>query len=346
MTYLLPLITSFIFSIIAIMLLKPVAFHFQLVDRPNKRKLHNGSIPLIGGITIFFGVALSLLIFVPINETFFYYLTSAFIILILGVGDDKFDLSVRGRLLIQVLTAMLMTTSAGFYLHDFGNIFYFFKLELGSFGVIITVFAVIACINAFNMIDGIDGLAGMLSLITFTALTILLTFSHPTWAVIPIIFIGSLLAYLIFNLRWPFKNVGKIFLGDAGSMLVGLTIVWLLVIGVESETQAFRPVTALYLIAIPLMDMAAIMIRRIKKGTSPFKADREHLHHIFERAGISRKRTLIYIALCASIIATAGVVSEFYLVPEWIMLVGFVGVFLLYNYALIHSWKIIRWYKS
>lgn len=135
-------------------------------------------------------------------------------------------------------------------------------------------------------------------------------------------------------------------MGDAGSMLIGLTVVWLLVLGVEADARVFAPVTALYLIGIPLMDMAAIMYRRVKKGMSPFKPDRDHLHHIFERAGYSRKQTLVRISLASIVLAALGVSGEWMLVPEWIMFLGFVAIFVAYNWALSHIWQILTWLRK
>ncbi|MGL5392524.1 MAG: UDP-N-acetylglucosamine--undecaprenyl-phosphate N-acetylglucosaminephosphotransferase, partial [Shewanella sp.] len=172
--------------------------------------------------------------------------------------------------------------------------------------------------------------------------------------------IGAILGYLVFNLRWPFKSINKIFMGDAGSMLIGLTVVWLLVIGTQApshlsavgvhsdtlSTMVFSPVTALYLIAIPLMDMAAIMYRRVKKGMSPFKPDRDHLHHIFERAGYSRKQTLVRITLAAVLLAVVGVAGEIAKVPESLMFVLFMLIFIGYNWALSNVWKILTWVRK
>ena len=161
-------------------------------------------------------------------------------------------------------------------------------------------------------------------------------------------------SYLLFNLRWPFHSVQKIFMGDAGSMLIGLTVVWLLVLGTQSinvhqgailNPVSFSPVTALFLIAIPLMDMAAIMYRRVKKGRSSFKPDRDHLHHIFERAGYNRKQTLIRITFLSLLLAVCGLVGEFNQTPEWIMFCLFIGFFVFYNWALAHVWQIITWLK-
>jgi len=231
-----------------------------------------------------------------------------------------------------------------------GHILYFFELKLGYVGIFVTTIAVIGAINAFNMVDGIDGLAGMLSLVTFSSLTLLFYFAGSSWFLLPLLFIGAILGCLLFNLRWPFPSLDKIFMGDAGSMLIGLTVVWLLVIGTNPDPsipakQVLSPVTALYLIAIPLMDMVAIMYRRVKKGMSPFKPDRDHLHHIFERAGYNRKQTLLRISLASLVLAVIGIGGEMAQVPEWIMFVAFLSIFAVYNWALSNIWQILTWLR-
>ncbi|WP_372872635.1 UDP-N-acetylglucosamine--undecaprenyl-phosphate N-acetylglucosaminephosphotransferase [Shewanella sp.] len=344
MDYVIPLLATFTISFVAIKLIKPLAVKVGLVDLPNDRKLHVGAIPLIGGISIFIGVLMASMFFIEQSQAFNIYLISSALILFLGVLDDKYDLSVKLRMTAQVITASLMIFGAGFYLKSLGYIVGPFEIVLGPIGVLVTILAVIGAINAFNMVDGIDGLAGMLSLVTFTALAFLLSRVNNDWYLLPVLFIAALIAYLMFNLSWP-KNFGKIFMGDAGSMLIGLTVVWILVIGSSDDVQAFRPVTALYLIATPLMDMAAIMHRRIRKGVSPFKADREHLHHIFERAGYNRRQTLIIITCVAAFMAFVGCMSEIYLVSEWIMFSAFLSLFILYSIALQHVWQVLSWVR-
>ncbi|HEW9976524.1 MULTISPECIES: UDP-N-acetylglucosamine--undecaprenyl-phosphate N-acetylglucosaminephosphotransferase [Shewanella] len=346
MEYFIPFVTVFCLTCIVIKLFQPVARKIGLVDLPNERKTHVGAIPLIGGVSIYCSVFLVSSIIFEQSQIFNLYLISAALILFLGVLDDKYDLSVRVRIVAQVITASILIFGAGFYLKSLGNITYFFELKLGYLGVLVTILAVIGAINAFNMVDGIDGLAGMLSLVTFTSLALLFYISGNHWFILPLLFIGAIIGYLIFNLRWPFETVQKIFMGDAGSMLIGLTVVWLLVLGVEAEVQVFAPVTALYLIGIPLMDMAAIMYRRVKKGMSPFKPDRDHLHHIFERAGYSRKQTLVRITIVSIVLATIGIAGEWLEVPEWIMFVAFLAIFTTYNWALAHVWQILTWLRK
>ncbi|AEG10757.1 UDP-N-acetylglucosamine--undecaprenyl-phosphate N-acetylglucosaminephosphotransferase [Shewanella baltica] len=346
MEYLIPLFTVFCLTCIAIKVLNPIAQRVGLVDLPNERKLHVGAIPLIGGISIYCSVLLVSSIFIEQSQVFNLYLISAALILFLGVLDDKYDLSVRIRMAAQVITASILIFGAGLYLTSFGHIFHFFDLKLGYVGIVVTILAVIGAINAFNMVDGIDGLAGMLSLVTFSSLAFLFYWAGNSWFMLPLLFIGAIIGYLLFNLKWPFASFEKIFMGDAGSMLIGLTVVWMLVIGTQPETSVFSPVTALYLIAIPLMDMTAIMYRRVKKGLSPFKPDRDHLHHIFERAGYNRKQTLIRISLASLLLAIIGVGSDILHVPESIMFITFLAIFAAYNWALSNIWQILTWIRK
>lgn len=193
--------------------------------------------------------------------------------MLVGVLDDYYDLPVKPRVIAQIIVASIMIFGANHYIKNLGDLFGFGDVLLGFGGILITILAVLAAVNAFNMVDGIDGLAGMLALITFCALALLLSNNGSSWTFLAISFLGATMAYLVFNLRWPFKTVNKIFMGDAGSMLIGYSVVWLLVIGTQSTSPSFHSVTALWLIALPLMDMVAIMLRRVRKGDSPFKPD-------------------------------------------------------------------------
>ncbi|MDO6617596.1 UDP-N-acetylglucosamine--undecaprenyl-phosphate N-acetylglucosaminephosphotransferase [Shewanella sp. 6_MG-2023] len=341
MDFILPLLTSFLFSFVAIRLSKPIAIKAGLVDVPNQRKLHVGAIPLVGGIGIYISILTASMIFIDQSRELNIYHVAAALVLFLGALDDRNDLSVKLRIIAQVIVASLMIFGTELYFTSLGHILGSVELSLGIFGAMFTVIAIIAGINAINMMDGIDGLAGSVSLIACIGLAFLLHRADSYWLLLPVLFISSLMAYLMFNLGWH-RSLTKVFMGDAGNMFIGLTIVWLMVVGVEDSEPAFRPVTCLYLIAIPLMDMVAIMFRRIKKGRSPFLADREHLHHIFERAGFSRKQTLLIITSICIVFAIVGCWSEIAQVPEWIMFTMFIGIFLLYNWTLQNIWTVLK----
>lgn len=339
---------AFISSYLAIFALKPFALRVGLVDLPNQRKKHVGAIPLIGGISIFIAVFCTAILFFPLDKAIVTYLACAGSIVLLGLIDDYRELGVRIRLLVQTIIALVMIWGADNTISNLGNVFGFGDIQLGAIGVVFTIIAVIAAINAFNMIDGIDGLAGTMSLVTFTSIFLLMGLNGQTqWSQLALIIMCTMLPYLAFNLGLKGHKNKKIFMGDAGSMFVGLSVIWLLMQATQTlETKVMNPVTALWIIAVPLMDLVAIVIRRIRKGQSPFKPDRDHLHHVFMRIGFSSRRALFSIAMFSMFLAGVGIAGDILDVPEWFMLIAFVGVFLCYLYCLIHAWKVARFLRS
>ena len=324
---------------LAIWLLYPLSVRVGLVDIPRGRKQHQGAVPLIGGIATYIGLVCALLL-ADSNIQPLYYLACTGVIVLLGVFDDYLDLSVKLRLAVQTLVGLAMTYSLNLHLASLGNLFGLGVVELGVLGLPVTLLAVIAAINAFNMTDGIDGLAGMLSLVSFVSIAIFMAlWGQQHYAALALLLALAMLPYLACNLN--FIPGRRIFMGDAGSMLIGLSVIWLLILGTQSESASFRPVTALWIIAIPLMDMIAIMVRRIRKGQSPFQADREHLHHISLRLGLSSRESLLLISALAAIFACIGIIGEYLLIPDVIMLLLFLALFATYLYLLQHIWRII-----
>ena len=334
-------LTSFCFAFIAIKLFKPIAVDVGLVDKPNARKRHQGQVPLIGGISIFAAVLAASLLWLPNTLELRMYLIASAMMVFIGALDDKYDLKVRIRIVGQIIIASLMIYGVGGYNANLGDLFGFGDINLGRLGIIFTYFAIIVVINAYNMVDGIDGLIGSLSLNTFTAIAILFLISgNSGYLNYPLMLATATLPYLVFNLGFFKKYTNKIFMGDAGSMFIGLSVIWLLSMGTQGENASFRPVAALWICAVPLMDMLAIVMRRYRKGKSPFKPDRDHLHHILQRAGLSSRQTLIAITVFSVLMSLLGVLGEYFQVPESIELLLFVVIFILYNkYARHFSWK-------
>lgn len=319
-----------------------------LVDKPNARKLHNGAVPLVGGISI----CISILYFLFNNPDILpnTELYAICILLLVGVGalDDKFDLSFKLRFAIQAALSVAMMVIGGIELNTIGDILGSGEVvTLGWFGYLVTIIAVVGAINAFNMVDGIDGLLGGLSIVTFGGLGLMLNYDGQyNLAYLCLVLIVVITPYILLNLG-AFGRKRKVFMGDAGSMLIGFTVIWLLLLSSQNGTKPpLRPVTALWLIALPLMDMAAIMIRRIRRGDSPFKPDREHLHHIFQRLGFTSTQTLIVIFSISALYAGIGIYSEMVGVPEYIMLYGFLVCFLIYLTLLSNIWKILAFIRK
>uniref|UniRef100_UPI0026F111CE UDP-N-acetylglucosamine--undecaprenyl-phosphate N-acetylglucosaminephosphotransferase n=1 Tax=Lonsdalea britannica TaxID=1082704 RepID=UPI0026F111CE len=227
-----------------------------------------------------------------------------------------------------------------------GYIFGDWNLSLGPFNYLLTLFAVWAAINAFNMVDGIDGLLGGLSSVSFGAIGILLYHSgNHSLALWSFSMIAATLPYILLNLG-AFGRRYKVFMGDAGSTMMGFTAIWLLLQSTQGEAHPINPVTALWIIAIPLMDMVAIMYRRLRKGMSPFSADRQHIHHLVMRAGFTSRQAFVLITLSAAVLAAIGMAGEFLpFIPEWLMLALFLLMFSLYGFCLKRAWRVARFVK-
>ncbi|MEI5639577.1 MULTISPECIES: UDP-N-acetylglucosamine--undecaprenyl-phosphate N-acetylglucosaminephosphotransferase [unclassified Pseudoalteromonas] len=345
MEVILALLFSFTMSLATIGVVRPMAIRFNLVDKPNERKKHEGYVPLIGGIAVFISILITSSLFFPFSVELAGYLLASGLMVVLGIMDDKRDLSVRFRILFQLIAASLMIFSIDSYIQDLGNLFAVGNINLGWFGILFTYIAVVGMINAFNMVDGIDGLLGALAIITLASISSLLFISGKD-SLISVLLVFALIPYLIFNLGAFGTHYKKIFMGDAGSMFIGFTVVWLLSNNTQGEGNAFRPVTALWIVAVPLMDMAAIIIRRIRQGKSPFRPDRDHLHHIFLRAGFNSRQALLIISAIATCFALIGIIGELLAIPESLMFAAFIAIFFIYNYAILHVWRVLKWYRK
>ncbi|MCY9853658.1 UDP-N-acetylglucosamine--undecaprenyl-phosphate N-acetylglucosaminephosphotransferase [Vibrio mediterranei] len=332
---------TFFSAFIVLSFCRTMAPKLGLMDKPNARKHHQGAVPLVGGIAICTTVILSVALFqLPIKHQSL-FLTSIGTLTLLGAFDDKFDICFKARLVIQTLLSVAMMYFGGLELSTLGNLFGLGDVELGGFAYVITVLAVIGAINAFNMVDGIDGLLGGLSVVTFGALAWLMSSNnHHTLSDICLLFISAVLPYILMNLGLIGRR-RRVFMGDAGSMMIGFTVIWLLLSASQDASEPLiRPITALWLIALPLMDMAAIMIRRIRRGHSPFKPDREHLHHICQRLGLSSRQTLLAICSLATLLTGFGIVGEVQQLPESFMFISFIICFVVYTFCLSNIWKV------
>jgi len=329
------MVTSFVCALLSIKVMKPLAEGFGLVDKPCSRKNHSGHIPLIGGISIYIAVLICTSVWLTNFQDLQLYLIASTLTVFIGMVDDKYDLSVRIRIFGQVIIASIIVNGAGINISQLGNLFGFGFVDLGWFGVLFTYLSIMVLMNAFNMVDGIDGLLGMLSLTTFLGIA-LLFFLNEKYEdlIIPIIIGVALLPYLIFNMKNFNNKLNKIYMGDAGSMFIGLTIIILLSKGTQGIEASFKPVIALWLVAIPLMDMLAVIIRRVRKGNSPFKPDRDHLHHILLKSGFTQNQSLIFITLVAVLFSGIGILGQVNNWSESMLLCAFVLLFIVYSRVL------------
>ena len=342
---LLVLLTSFALSFIAVLCYKPFAIWAQLVDAPGGRKKHKGLIPLIGGIAVYSSVLISSFLF--LEQQFFIrlFMVAGALIVFVGMLDDRYELSPRVRLIAQLLISSIFVYGLDIHVSSLGNIFGFGEIQLGWLGYPFTIIALMSAINAFNMMDGMDGLVASISIVSLAGLAALYALNgNVTFTYLCVIFVGALLAFLVFNMRNSRESVvSKIFMGDAGSMLLGLSIGALIVHGSQQPVEAFNPSVALWLVLLPLVDMLTIMYRRIKRGRSPMDADRTHLHHIIMRAGFSSKSTLVIMSFMQVLFVGVGAICCQFAIPEILSIAMIFFFVVLYQLLMRRSWRLIRW---
>ncbi len=324
-------------SFISLSVLRPLAIRLDLVDVPNQRKSHNGHIPLVGGISTLLGIWMLELLMPDLLMHQLEYTTFSTLLVFVGLLDDKLDISATKRLIVIAGVAAWLVLAEGIALTGLGNLTGSGEITLGLWSLPFTIAAVIGCVTAFNMMDGIDGLLGVLAAVAIASLGCMFYLSgHTKASIFCVLFIIAMLPYVCFNLGLKVKSHLKVFMGDAGSFLVGFTIIWLLVFATQEmttshqSTRSMQPVTALWIVAIPLMDMALVMLRRIVKGRSPFTADRTHIHHVLIAYGIPSKIVLLAVSGMALLVALFGISLDIYQVADSTSFMLFLALFVGY----------------
>jgi UDP-GlcNAc:undecaprenyl-phosphate GlcNAc-1-phosphate transferase len=224
---------------------------------------------------------------------------------VVGVADDLLDLRVWVRVVTELAAIAIVVISSGVYIRSLGMV-HGHELTLGWLGIPFTVVAVIGLLNAFNLIDGIDGLAGCLALVAAGGIELLgrHTGSNLQFAAVAVI-AAALVPYLAANLGL-FGRAGKVFLGDAGSVMLGYLLAWSLIGMSQGQPRQISPGLVLWCVALPVFDTLTVMFRRMHRGESPFTADRGHIHHLLMDAGLKPHDTLICLVAFAAILPVLG----------------------------------------
>ena len=331
---------TFVVTCIAMSAMYPIAGQIGLIDRPNARKQHKGHIPVIGGISFFLGLLAGALYLGLADRFALCLIGTSTLILITGAIDDAKDLSVRARLLIQTIAVGMMISGSGVYLDHLGNLFGTGAIRLGWLGIPVTVIAVVGLINAFNMLDGIDGLAGSMAMVSIGAIFLFDNGGVLSKGALPLLLLlfVALIPYLFVNLGG--MNERKIFMGDAGSMLIGYLTAWSLIYLSQRGIARIDAAEALWCIALPVFETLTVMYRRVSKGLSPFKPDRQHLHYILLDHQRSPKSALLTIVGIACALTAVGYALRD--LPVVLGLIAFFCAMGIYSLALAHGDKLKR----
>lgn len=288
-------ITAFLIVVFAIPSIITVAKLKGLYDKPEERKIHTVKIPRLGGLAIFVSFVLSVLVWTDFSNMYgMQYIEAALILLFFsGLKDDIIMLSPMKKLLIQLVAAGMVTMYTKIRISDLHGVFGINEIPLWA-SILLTVFTIIVITNSFNLIDGVDGLAGTLGLIISLTFAFCFYLNNDIgWSMMAFSLSGALLGFLFFNF-----HPAKIFMGDAGSLTVGFLLAIFAIFFIESNSLASNsilklrsaPGIAIAILVVPLYDTLRVFILRATKKRSPFKADKNHLHHWLIKTGLGHKQ--------------------------------------------------------
>ncbi|KIC96119.1 glycosyltransferase family 4 protein [Flavihumibacter solisilvae] len=325
----LALTLSFAVSFLAIPVIIRVSAMKKLYDIPDERKVHQAPIPALGGLGIFAGFCFAALLIANFQEgkDLQYFLAAAVVIFYLGLKDDIIVISPIKKFIGQVLAAFIVIYYGNLQIRSMGGFMGIHDLP-DTFSLLFTYLTVIVIINSFNLIDGVDGLAGSLGLLSTCVFGIyFISVGHTADAVFAFSLAGSILAFLIFNFQ-----PARIFMGDTGSLLIGLINAVLVIkfINVASNPGILIPIKAapavgFGVLVVPLLDTLRVFAIRMFRRRSPFSPDRNHIHHLLLDNGFSHRAiAIMLLGLNAACIAMAFLFHN--IGCTWLMAI-LVGIF-------------------
>jgi UDP-GlcNAc:undecaprenyl-phosphate GlcNAc-1-phosphate transferase len=315
-------LSSFILIFISIRFAKK----FKLLDYPDKRKTHQAPTPFTGGIGISLSYVL-IIYFSEFNDNYLNLILSyAFAISLVGIIDDKYHLNVGSKLIFQILPILLLIQN-GLYIEDLGY-FYFGSIKLGSFYLIFTILACLFLINAFNYSDGLDGFAASLFLSSIILILIItnLTLKNNDVTLFLIYLSIPVIIFLFFN--FGFKFIGKCFLGNSGSLMLGFLLSFILIY--LKKIYSLHPILLIWTIPIVVFDFIFTNIERIVKNKKIFKAGKDHLHYLLAEM-ISSNQLISLIGFLLNILIGILGIYCFLNYGAFFSLITFFSAFILYS---------------
>lgn len=310
-----------------IYLLGPLAARVGLMDHPGGRKRHGAPTPVTGGLAIAVGTIVPAILLTEPSAPLVGLGVGAAILVVVGVIDDLRDLRWQYRIIAQAAAALALIYIGGVKVEQIGPVFGLSAMDLGYLSVPFTVLATVGLINALNMADGLDGLAGGLSLCAIAMLTAAALYAGNGELVNGLVVMaGAVSAFLLFNLRHPWRERASVFLGNSGSAYLGLVMAWAAFRLTQNESHPVSPVLAPFLIAPPVIDCLVLIARRLLHGRSPFDADRTHAHHLLMEAGFSVSgvvATLCGLSLAVGLIAAAAMKAN---LPQPVFLITYLAL--------------------
>ena len=298
MLYLAAFISTLILSLIITPVIIKLAHHLNFIDQPGKRKINKKIIATAGGTAIYLAFMIPLRFFLPANQTIKGIMIGGSFMLILGLLDDKFEISAPLKFFGQIIGALILVyygVKINFITNPFGGFIYF-----GIYAVPVTVFWIVSIINTINLIDGLDGLAAGVSIIAvLTLFAVALQENQLIAPMLAVLLAGSCLGFLKYNF-----NPAKIFMGDTGAMFIGYIIAAVSITGALKSAAAVTIFVPMLALAVPILDTTFAIIRRVFNDRPIGEADHGHIHHRLLAIGMNQKQAVISVYIISAVLGT------------------------------------------
>ena len=323
----------------AVLLFARFASTFGLLDVPGGRKVHARTVPLVGGLAIFTALFAAAWL-LGIASSVGYFLLALSVIIAVGCWDDVTEIPPRLKLAIQVVACAIMIWGAGVELQSVGNLLGWRSIGVSIFAVPLTIFAVVGVVNSVNMMDGQDGLAGSIALVAFAwYAAVAAGMGLHEQFLVALLFCGAIGGFLLFNLRFPWQPRARVFLGDAGSLMIGFALGWFAIDLTQGPGRTFAPIAALWVLLLPLADCVSLMLRRLAARRSPFVADSRHIHHYLLARGFTHGQTLRILVGLSALFGAVGFIAWKLRIPEAALFWPFFFGFFAYHLWIGDAWK-------
>ncbi|MGX5201606.1 glycosyltransferase family 4 protein [Aliikangiella sp. IMCC44632] len=304
-----------VISLALVPLLRRFALKIKLVDNPGGRKQHKAPVPIIGGVAIYLASAIALVSW-GVPPEYFGFAVCASGLFLIGLLDDKYDISAVFRLFFQTALVCFALYQDNVWLNVI-PLTESYTFELGWVKYPLTTIIILGLINAINMLDGLDGLSsGIVLIILGFILGISSTAGIADISLITATVIGSVLGFWAFNYRFQWREKASVFMGDAGTTMLGFILPYLAIkLSIAAPVHAPKSML-LWLFAIPIWDIVAVIIKRMRDGKSPLQAGRDHVHHVLMNAGLTVRHTIHLIYLLTLTTISFGVAVQFFALSQ------------------------------
>jgi UDP-GlcNAc:undecaprenyl-phosphate/decaprenyl-phosphate GlcNAc-1-phosphate transferase len=312
-----------------------------LLDLPDHRKQHEGAVPLVGGLAIGLAYVITSILLLPEPLMIPVVYAGILLLLIIGAIDDRIPLKPRARLIAQTAVTLVLVLFGGTQLTSFGDLFGFGEITLSATtGVLFTVFFIVSLINGFNMLDGLDGLAGGVGVIILSALcAVAVTLNITSFFAHMVILLGALISFLVVhNIQSPLR-FRLVFLGDAGSMVLGFLLAWSAIKISEHPGGSVYPITFVWIFGLVVLDTISTVIRRMVQRRRPLSPGTDHLHHLLLQSGLSVRQTVWVMHSTSAIMAAAGVAGWAFGLAEFWLTISFIVLSAGYYAGVAAGWR-------